>query len=164
MASVPGNDPRSVGRQPTILPLNYTPKCRKSEFRSQQTKDMNPCWTPVTTCVIKMVLYPGVEPDPRTYKIRWLDRSHIEQINTSSLKPKIARPELVVSYKKTIHNLPPIFVSVGRLLTDNTVCRFQDHTIKIMDGNHRAQAHIELGIKTITAILPLSHWRALNDS
>ena len=88
----------------------------------------------------------------------------IEEINTSSLKPKIARPELVVSYKKTIHNLPPIFVSVGRLLTDNTVCRFQDHTIKIMDGNHRAQAHIELGIKTITAILPLSHWRALNDS
>ena len=81
------------------------------------------------------------------------------------LESKTSQPEIVPNYMLAIKagdSFPPIFISMGRLLRDGKICKFDK--IKICDGNHRVQAAKNLGQKTITALIPHSHMEAYDES
>jgi len=102
------------------------------------------------------------------FGIRYHEENFIvRKINVKDLRPSTQRPEIVEKYKSILSEekpVDPIWCSVGRKMKDGNIQRFYHKYVEIKDGNHRAQAAKELGLKQIDAVLPESHWEVYESN
>lgn len=96
-------------------------------------------------------------------KIRYLDEVFIttEILVSETAKIYTVEQELVDKYVNYIkkQTISPIWVTYGKKLKDGSVIIHWHRKFEVKDGNHRIEAYKKLGLNSIKAIMPQSHYR-----
>jgi hypothetical protein len=82
------------------------------------------------------------------------------------IKTRIRQDKLIPEYSKKMQegvDFPAVWLSLGRKLKNGEIVLQHDRRIRVMDGFHRITAAQSLGLETIKACMPESHWKAFME-
>jgi len=57
-----------------------------------------------------------------------------------------------------------VWLTYGRNYKDGSFIPFWNFQFQVKDGNHRIEAAKQLGVKTVKAYMPISHWRSYENN
>lgn len=101
------------------------------------------------------------------YSNRYRDEKFIEiEFPVSCIKTRIRQEELIPEYStrmKKGDDFPAVWLSLGRKLKNGDIVLEHDRRVRVMDGFHRITAAQSLGLETIKACMPESHYNAFNN-